>query len=216
MLGRRLDARYSNAFFKWTVRGDSRSLIGRTEVEPRDSPGDVYGFNCFGCCWQLPSGAIEPNYAEFFPGETMLFQACVYISTCTGPMGPYGADISSMTVPFPFTWDGETIGASSAGYENLGWEGTEFEVKVSCQEGFRIVRGGGSGDTCKHHLRKNQNPLQTWDPAQTCTSQASSCETCTECCAKIRSWKYCKKKRADLTEGEYNACIGNCLTDLCE
>jgi len=131
-------------------------------------------------------------------------------------MGPYGADISSMTVPFPFTWDGETIGASSAGYENLGWEGTEFEVKVSCQEGFRIVRGGGSGDTCKHHLRKNQNPLQTWDPAQTCTSQASSCETCTECCAKIRSWKYCKKKRADLTEGEYNACIGNCLTDLCE
>lgn len=215
LLGRRLDPSYSHAAFKWSARSGARRLIGRTEVRVPHSTSDVYGFNCFGCCYEMPWGTIEPSYAEFFPGQSWPFDACTYVDTCNGRMGPYSASISSMSVPSPFSWNGTTIGASAAGYEDLSWEGIEMELRVNCEERVRVVRGIGKGDTCKHALRKNSNPAQSWDAATPCYHQTSSCGPCHECCLKIKTYWLCKKKKFELVEQEYQLCRTNCDIEIC-
>ncbi len=129
LLEREIDPSYQSGFFRWSARGGSRRLLARTEVNPVE--GGRFGFNCAGCCLELPYGAIEPASVAFPVGSTASFAACEYRNTCSGgPLGPFNASSPSLTVPSPFTWNGFTLRASGSGSGTLSFtaSATRYEV----------------------------------------------------------------------------------------
>jgi len=74
VLGRTLPGQLPGGFLKWKVMSGSRRLLGRTEARYRDS-SDAFGFNCFGCCYEVPFGTIVPDFVDFEPGQSPLFEA---------------------------------------------------------------------------------------------------------------------------------------------
>ncbi|MGH7562129.1 MAG: hypothetical protein ACRENB_14045, partial [Gemmatimonadales bacterium] len=173
LLGRRPDPLHPQGVLKWIVQRGSHELIGRTEVRRRDG-SDSVGFNCFGCCWQIPSGLIVPSEVSFLPGELPPFEAAVQFNTCSGLLGPFGTSYDSATVPYPFTWDGSVIGASGGGDEDIRFEGIEEEIPFGiCPPRQKGIFGIGRAKTCQ----KLHNP-NNYKANQTCPPQTDSCQEC--------------------------------------
>lgn len=221
VLGRKLPLDYSFGYFKWLAQAGYASLVGRTEVRPL-SGIDVFGFNCFGCCWDIPSGAIIPNLAEFDPGLVVPFDSCISYSTCNGVMGPYPYNPATWTSPAPFTWNTRTLSASGPGQETFRSEGTEFEHKINCTTRQRQVVGTGTGSTCKILLRKSHNMAQSWSAVLACTQQVGDrpagtarCNSCLECCDKQKIFNECRKKNPLIVQAEHQTCVTHCQTDHC-
>ncbi len=122
LLGRTLPRDLPGGFLKWKVQSGSRRLLGRTEARFRGGR-DTFGFNCYGCCYEIPWGSIQPGFVEFEVGQSPLFQSCVSYDTCSGTMGPYPFTPSSMTVPAPFSWNGVHVSATSAAERDLSFFG---------------------------------------------------------------------------------------------
>ncbi len=131
LLGRTLDPNAEQAFLQWTVLRGSQELIARTEVRPRGSE-DVFGFNCFGCCEQIPYGEIIPVSVTFNVGERPLFQACEFVNTCTGTMGPYFADSPTLTYSAPMSWDGVYVSASGPSSQEMKFSSESIKVMPNC------------------------------------------------------------------------------------
>jgi len=221
ILGRELPTDYEEGYVKWLAKGESPKLIGRTQVRPR-SGEDRFGFNCFGCCWDIPSGSIIPGVVEFLPGQTVAFQACISYSTCNGVMGPYPYNPSFWSSPSPFSWDTRVISASGAAEATLDFEGTEFETGPNCSLRQREVRGSGKGDTCKAFLFKNHNAYHFWDKDLACTQQVGDrpagqkrCNSCQECCNKQKAYQKCKGASENVLDSEYRTCSFSCTIDHC-
>jgi hypothetical protein len=210
LLGRRADPLHPQGVLKWTVQRGGHELIGRTLVRSR-SAGDTVGFNCFGCCWQIPSGVIVPEEVSFLPGELRPFEAAVMYNTCSGLLGPFGTWYVSQSVPYPFTWDGSTIGASDGADDTIEFEGIEEQIPVgSCTPTNKAIRGIGTAKTCQ----ALHNP-KGYDPKKTCVVQTQSCLECKECCDALKAQKRCQKKDPRVVESEHTLCVGHCETDMC-
>lgn len=219
LLGRTLPIELKQGFLKWRVHSGSRGFLGRTEATPRGS-GDRIGFNCLGCCWESPWGGVIPHYVDFFADQTAAFTSFVTYDTCNGSMGPYQQTPSSMTVPSPFNWNGQTVSASSAAEATLSFSDWGEQVSSDCTVTPVFYGGSGVADACKILLRKSHNPLQSWDVQQTCDQEAKNepeqkCARCNSCCGAKKNYWTCKKKRADLVDSDYNTCIGLCATGPC-
>lgn len=214
LLDRPLDPYRPSGVLQWTVMSGSRELVGRTFVRPRTSQGR-FGFNCAGCCPQQPKGAVVPGGVNFFPGQTPSFEVAVIYDTCTGTMGPYPTGFTSLSVPSPFSWNGQVVGASGAAQETLGFTGSEVKTSVSCNEFTVSTIGTGMADTCKNHLKRPDNPSQSWNPGATCISQTGNCSHCNSCCDQILAYNLCRRVNSDIAHQEHQTCRGHCLTDRC-
>jgi hypothetical protein len=209
LLGRRPDPLHPQGVFKWIVQRGSHELIGRTEVRRRDGR-DGFGFNCFGCCWSLPSGSIVPPEVSLAPGDLVDFQASVTFSTCSGTMGPFGTTFFASTVPSPFSWDGSTVGTSGGADEDIEFEGVEEEIKVNCAVQEKFIFGIGRAKACQKLHNPNNYPEN-----EGCVHNTDSCAECNACCQALKAQKLCKKKNPLIVEGDYQGCLGQCATDLC-
>jgi hypothetical protein len=214
LLGRTLDPNRPPAVLKWTVMSGSSKLLGRTLVRPRGTE-DRFGFNCFGCCIQKPKGRVVPSAVEFFAGQLVSFEVAIVYTTCSGEMGPYSTDATSLTVPSPFTWNSHIVGASGPALETLSFTGSGTLITAGCQEFTVDFTGSGTSNTCKTHLKRPDSPGQSWNPGATCSSQTGSCSLCHACCEQIRAYNLCRHVQSDVAQQEYETCITHCVTDIC-
>jgi hypothetical protein len=111
LLGRTFPGDHERAFFEWHAKNGASSILARTEMR-RSGDRDVVGFNCFGCCEEFPCGAIIPGGIAFDIGQAPPFEAVIYMSTCSGTVGPYSASPDFLSYSSPLTWDGSTISDS--------------------------------------------------------------------------------------------------------
>ncbi len=197
LLGRTLDPQIPQGFLHWTVLGGSRSLIARTEARRLDGE-DHFGFNCFGCCWQLPDGEVVPAAPSFLPGQTVAMQACLTYSTCSGEMGPYSTPPLRLTVPAPFSWNGRQVSASAPASADLLFEGSAPRVDLSCDTRSQPIYGAARPTTCLKLLKTTRRASGSWSVAEACTIQlgsvsvAQKCSACGECCDAIYSYTLCQ------------------------
>lgn len=205
LLGRTLDSERSAGVLKWTLLRGSDSLIGRTEVRPRTSQ-DLFGFNCYGCCWEIPTASIVPSQVSFTPYEIRSFEACLTISDCAGTLGPFPTtSIVSMSVPSPFTWDGSTITAPTAADADISFETQEIETKPTCFQFLKWLFGFGRADMCQESFNK-KNYKEPCD-----VNAPTSCLECESCCHAIALQQLCQGKDGRVVESNRTVCIGNCL-----
>ncbi|MEM7049336.1 MAG: hypothetical protein AAF604_06740 [Acidobacteriota bacterium] len=221
LLGRKLPKDLPRGFLKWKVRSGPRAMLGRVEAQLRDGQAAV-GFNCTGCCWEIPYGSIEPSFVDFEHGQSVSFLACVNYDTCSGEMGPYPAYSISTTAPSPFSWDGSSVSASAAAEADLSFSAWQEELQPPDCFSFDVPYDGvGVASACKALLKKAHNPTQFWSAVQACTHQVGSdpagtrCARCRSCCNAQKAHSTCKRKFAPLVENEYRACDTICLSDHC-
>lgn len=222
MLGQTLAADPRHGFLKWSARGGSNAIVGRTEARPRGGR-DTFGFNCNQCCGEWPWGDVIPGAVDFFVGQTPSFEAAYRISTCNGTMGPFPASPTSYNTPSPFTWNGENVGASAPASDTVvfyGYEQGAVEGGVCFYQNFSIS-GDGDPDSCDSILIKGHNVNDEWNPNATCTSQLAGvpnnlkCGICNACCNQILAWKICSKTGLLTANSEHSTCLGHCATDVC-
>lgn len=170
LLGRRLDLGYRGGFFKWLSQDKDAQLLGRTFVR---GPGslDRVGFNCFGCCWEMPTGEVVPSEVNLLPGQSAAFEACVSYSTCSGELGPFSVTPASLTVPAPFTWDGSIVTVSAPAQKVLSFQSTAQEVRVECTTRTRAIYGSGTAKACRVLLKKSHDANSFWSDGAACTAQ---------------------------------------------
>lgn len=213
LAGRQYDRDHPNGVFKWTMKGGTSQLLGRTEATNRK--GDNFGFSCFGCCYQTPWATVLPTTVSFpFPGDEP-FVAATMFNTCTGVMGPYEANVVQLTTPAPFTWDAFEVGATEAADGDLSFSADEPRILAStCEWLWKRIFGAGKALMCQLTF----NPKK-YKPTQTCASQTSTCALCGECCAHLYNEQVCQC-------GNLAACVTSagqarqhcdtiCLTDRC-
>lgn len=206
VLARTLDVLRPEGVLKWRVMAGSRSLIGRTEASRRGT-ADRFGFNCFGCCWEFVRAAIVPGEVSFPLGQSRMFESCMTVSDCAGTMGPYPITPYSTSVPYPFIWDAQVVGAEAAADDVLSFETIQTETSPTCLTTTKTFTGFGMAKVCQ----KTFNP-KNYKPSETCASQTTDCKTCEQCCFDIAAQRHCQKKRTDWVESEKNTCLGVCLT----
>ncbi len=188
LLGRTFPGDHERAFFEWHAKNGASSILARTEMR-RQGDHDVVGFNCFGCCEEFPYGAIIPSGIAFDVGQTPPFDAVIYMSTCSGTVGPYSATPDFLTYSSPLTWDGSTI--SSSGYTS---QTVEFSERIAyqwvdCTQRERTVRGAGPAavDTCQ----EEHNP--DYDHSKGCTGMyGGDCEGCKACADREHAVAKCR------------------------
>ena len=138
--GRPLPTELPNGYFQWTVLRGSHAILARTEAR-RLEGGDSVGFNCLGCCEEYSYGRIEPDGASFLPGQTPVLEANEYIASCGATLGPFQPYFALMTVPSPFTWDGDRVGAWQPAVNSVYFEGEGERIRPpSCEA--RVIRFG--------------------------------------------------------------------------
>lgn len=209
LLGRELDMERPSGVLKWSVIGGGQELIGRTEARPKGSE-DRFGFNCWGCCWQIPEGEIVPLEVSFTPNQQAGFQASMTMSDCSGTMGPFPTTPESISSPLPFVWNGSTVTASSAADGDLSFGTEALRISPTCASIWKWIFGFGRAKMCQ----KTFNP-DGYDATKTCSSQTTTCTQCQTCCGDLFSQNVCRGKNKDTAQAERNACIGVCLSDRC-
>jgi hypothetical protein len=205
VLGRELDQEHPAGVLKWMVQNGSNALIGRTEARPKGG-SDRFGFNCFGCCWELPRAAILPSTVEFTPGQSRSFEACVTYDTCSGTMGPFPANLISTSVAAPFVWNGSTITSSQAADGDAGFEAEELETRPNCLEIMLRIFGFGKAKMCQ----KTFNP-NSYTTTKLCRDQTGNCMECEQCCQDIAAELRCKGKEESYVTSFLSGCLGDCI-----
>lgn len=207
VLGRELVRERRAGVLQWMIATGSRELIGRTDVRPRGR-SDVFGFSCLSCCWENPVGHIVPPEVSFTPGQFVPFESCVTWETCSGSIGPFPIEPESMTVPFPFSWDSQTVTANEAADGELGFEALA-EQTIGCTAFLKWIFGKGRAEMCQETF----NP-RDYTTSKTCSQQTSFCLECKACCENIAQEKICRGKNADQVELNRRSCIGICFNDF--
>lgn len=220
VLGRTPSPGMKNGFLRWKAQDGDAVLIGRTEARARSGEGDRFGFNCFGCCFELPAGLIVPQDVSFVAGSSAGFDACIQYDTCSGTMGPYSTDPSSMSVPAPFSWNARVVSSATEGSGDFIFQGEETRTNINCSTSNMMVAGSGKANACKAHLRKAGSATSFWSASQACTQQVggvpnnSKCSKCMECCNAQRAYNGCKDKSGFVADQEQRACLLSCQTDF--
>jgi len=221
LLGRLPEPGLQDGYLKWLSQQGQPALIARAEVRPRQGR-DHFGFSCFGCCEQFPTGVVVPGSMSFEAGQSVPLDACVQYSTCNGIMGPYTTDPTSITAPTPFSWDGITLSATVADAGTVSFQGDEVRIHFSCAVSSQQIGASASVDACKAYLKKSHQPLAFWDATKAaCTQElgdvdpGSRCQACNECCDDKRNFWLCKKKNRLQVDSDHRTCMAGCLTDHC-
>lgn len=210
MLHRKLDRNAKHLLLKWMVWSGSQDLIGRTIVRPLVG-NDEYGFNCGSCCWQIPEADMQPSgEVEVGMYESVALTSVIYWDTCSGMLGPWYVQPNSMSVPWPFSWDSQTLTTADGSEDFIGFEKFANGSDYLCRPRSFDIWGWIKGKACD----KVYNP-RGYDDSKQCTVQTNTCDQCNSCCEALYNTKLCKKQRPDLALSELNACRGNCLTDRC-
>ncbi len=212
MMDRKLDPQGKNLMLKWIVRRGPGKLIARTEARPLGG-ADGFGFNCGGCCWQIPHNGILPGEVELGLGESPSFEAMTWYDTCSGTIGPWSADPWSSNIPTPFSWDYFNLSVSSAAEATIDFGSEEYKLGPGCAESYVPRVGSGRGKACD----KIHNPTG-YDRNETCVEQTSNCTSCNNCCMALHDARVCKNgsvAERDLARSERTACETQCLIDLC-
>lgn len=188
IMGRTIDPDFRHGFLQWTAQTGSRALLARTEAVPKGSR-DAFGFNCFGCCSEISVGSLFPASIAFDLSENPLFQATEIIHTCNGTMGPFPADILSLSYFSPISWNGVSISASNYTYQNLSFTARgERVLGTTCASQPTTISGIGPGTVDKCQAQNNPGH----DPARSCAEQSSSCTNCYDCCEKQKQVGLCR------------------------
>lgn len=187
-LGRRLERGFDWGFFQWLSRRGSTELLARTEVRRPDEM-DRIGFNCYGCCNEMPTGAVIPESIGFDVGQAPLFEAIEYVDTCAGMTGPYHAYPDVMYYSAPLSWNGWNISTSGLTSQDVLFQGSGEYMAVTCVSRTRTFFGGG--DVTVDKCMRDHGPPD-FDESQSCAVQSSSCSNCYDCCEKIKQVAYCR------------------------
>lgn len=209
LAGRVLDANGRNLALKWMVWKGSKQLIGRTETRPV-SVTDGFGFNCGGCCWQIPEVAIVPDEVELGIGDAPLFQAVMYEHTCTGTLGPWASSVTASSAPSPFIWDYVNITTSGGAEAWISFDTVAEQYDQQCLFSKVDLAAFGRAKACD----KVYNP-KGYNATQTCAAQTATCTECLSCCTAIYQAKICKGSNQQIALSEKSACEGHCTTDRC-
>jgi hypothetical protein len=188
LLGRSFSGHHDKAFFQWLAKDASAALLARTEIRRKDGR-DVVGFNCFGCCEEFPYGAVLPGGVVFDIGQTPSFEAVIYMSTCSGTVGPYSASPDFLSYGPPLSWDGSTISASGYTSQTVEFSERITYEWVDCSLRERTVRGAGPAavDTCQ----EQHNPDH--DHTKGCTGMyGGDCEGCKACADREHEVAKCR------------------------
>lgn len=213
--GRLPPERIVDGFMKWIVISGGGELLARTEIQPSGS-SDRFGINCFGCCWETPRGVIMPgDVVVTSPGIGIQFETGVVLDTCSGTDGPFSFPGGTLNYSAPFSWNGQTVSASAGGEATLSFFGNAQGTSPSCSTINRFISSDNLVDACDVWKKSTLCTGNECDPSETCESQTSSCTGCTGCCEKLKQYKLCKKKRADLVQSEFGACLGLCVNSHC-
>lgn len=192
LLGRELDPNLPQGFFQWTSRLGSQQLIARLEVTKADNEAVSFGFNCFGCCTEFPFGGVEPDSLVFDIGQSRLFQAVEEISTCTGLLGPFPANVTNLNYSSPLSWNGVTISSSGPSSTDVSFSGVSERTTPTCNVVPSNIFGFGRPrvDQCQ----EDNNPDYDHEAEGGChaSQNSSSCETCYTCCEKQKDVAECR------------------------
>ncbi len=209
LLSRSVGQSFEQGFFQWTSNRGSQALIARTEVTPQGS-SDRYGFSCYGCCLEMPSGGVSPSGGVVFDiGQTPSFEGTEFIHTCTGTTGPYYVGVpSTMYYQSPIGWTGTQLSATGLAEQTVGFQETGTYMWTTCVERTRTFSGGGPINVDKCH-RDNADGL---DETQGCFQPAnsSSCGDCYSCCDKIRAAANCRCKGNQICKNGVQSACGTC------
>lgn len=148
---RTLPSSFSGGFFHWTVQGGGTELIARTEASPQGGR-DAFGFNCFGCCFEMSRGAVLPGSTTFAAGTSSPFEGVEFIDTsCSGTMGPYTPYSPTLSYGAPFSWNGTTVSASGPATQSLSFSapGHRTTIQLPCSEIPITIFGAGPATATK-------------------------------------------------------------------
>jgi hypothetical protein len=209
MLGRTLDPAMPHGFFQWSAHSTEPLLIARTEARIKGG-GDRFGFNCFGCCSEIPSGLVLPASIAFNVGQVPPFEAAEIDHTCQGDIGPMPVDYPTLSYTSPLAWDGEHVSTSGLTYQTLSFTAPETKLTVTCHSAQITIRGSGPGtvDKCLADNDPGHDPTRGCNQAPNSTS----CASCYTCCDNEKKVAYC---RCDQTGGGQpceNLAVASCGT----
>lgn len=187
LLGRTVPLNFEHGFFQWSAHGSGGMLLARTHVRPR-SGSDSWGFNCFGCCWEIPQGLFIPSSVSFDIGANPQLQASELDNTCTGPLGPFPAELPSLTYHSPVTLTGSN--ASSTGYtsQTVSFASPAAKVSLICVSSNVTIRG--TAPVVVDQCYKDKHPGGKVGVA--CTLQTGDCAACYECCENDKEVADCR------------------------
>ena len=213
--GRLPPQRVQNGFLKWLVIAGSGDLLARTEIQAIGSP-DRIGINCFGCCWEFPTGVILPGDVTLTsPGVGTQFETAVRFDTCSGTEGPFAFTEGTLSYPAPYSWDGMLVSASSGSAEMLGFFGNAQGTGPSCSPTNHAVSAQNMADACDVWKTSTHCTDNKCDFSNPCDTQTTTCNGCLTCCQKGKAFNECKKKAQHIIQSEFTACQGVCANTLC-
>lgn len=209
ILGRILPPHATAGFVQWLALEGSDQIIARTEARPLGTADDAFGFNCFGCCWEFPTGVVVPQTVAFGPGENPLFQTCVEYATCAGTVGPIPVTANSLIYSSPFSWNGTRISASHGGDATVGFVDDVPQITPTCVQRTRTIEAGGRAETCD----KFCNPQGYTDETNCSTQVGASCLLCYNCCDDLYWKDVCSGASLESRIPGYNLCVNICFAD---
>jgi hypothetical protein len=186
-LGRRFEPADHSVFLQWFSRPGGAKLLGRLTVQ-EDGADDSLGFNCFGCCEELPSGVVLPGSVVFDIGQTVGLETAEFIDSCAGRAGPFPIASQTRSYSAPLTWNGATASSSGVTRQTVGFTATGTYTWFSCSLRQRTVRGAGEAEV--DQCQKTWNP--GFDPQRGCPGMFAACTPCTACCGRELSVALCR------------------------
>lgn len=186
-LGRLFEPDDNPVFLQWFSRPSGAKLLGRLTLQT-DGEDDSIGFNCFGCCEELPSGVVLPGSVVFDIGQTVGLETAEFIDSCTGRAGPFPISAQTRSYSAPLSWNGVTVGSSGVTRQTVGFTATGTYTWINCSLRQRTVRGSGEAEV--DQCQKTWNP--GYDPRLGCTGMFGNCGQCMTCCGKELSVALCR------------------------
>jgi hypothetical protein len=186
-LGRLFEPADRPVFLQWFSRPSGARLLGRLTLQ-NDGEDDSFGFNCFGCCEELPTGVVLPGSVVFDIGQTVGLETAEFIDSCTGRAGPFPISAQTRSYAAPLNWNGVTVSSSGVTRQTVGFTATGTYTWVSCSLRERTVRGSGEAEV--DQCQKTWNP--NFDPQRGCPGMFAVCSQCTACCGRELSVALCR------------------------
>lgn len=205
LAGRKLPMSAGMGFFQWTAQGAPQAVLARTTVT---TPGtlDSFGFNCSGCCEEVPSGGTVPSSVAFDVGQTTPFETVQWIATCSGTIGPYHVNPTSMTYASPLSWDSFYVTSTGLTNQILSFQDGDDYMWFNCQ--LRHWNFSGDGRATVDRCLAENNPGH--DPAHSCFQQQPSCGDCYSCCERQKQVGYCQCRSSEPCRQLARAQCGSC------
>lgn len=186
-LGRLFEPGDNPVFLQWFSRPSGAKLLGRLTLQT-DGEDDSIGFNCFGCCEELPAGVVLPGSVVFDIGQTVGLETAEFIDSCTGRAGPFPISAQTRSYSAPLAWNGDTVSSSGVTRQTVSFTSTGTYTWINCSLRERTVRGSGEAEV--DQCQKTWNP--DFDPQRGCPGMFANCAQCSACCGRELSVALCR------------------------